>query len=122
MSEKLRDSFALYDSGHRLVDWDDGFIEEFRLAGVELKPGMHYLDVLRAAAAPASLAVFAEQAADGERPVQDRRAGFGEDRSCEYRTFTGRIVRVDEHPTATGGIRRSTRDVTDDRAGGKALI
>jgi two-component system cell cycle sensor histidine kinase PleC len=131
MSEKLRDSFALYDSNHRLVDWDDGFVEEFRLAGVTLKPGMHYADVLRSATAdPASLALFAEQSgvsdgadvSDGERAVQQRLADFGSDRSWEYRTFGGRIVRIDEYHTQAGGIRRSTRDVTDERAGGTALL
>jgi PAS domain S-box-containing protein len=121
MSEKLRDGFALYDSDHRLVDWDDGFVEEFQLAGVMLKPGMHYADVLRAATAdPVGLAMFAEHA--GDEAVRERLAGFGSDRSCEYLTFTGRIVRIDEYRTTAGGVRRSTRDVTDERAGGKALL
>jgi hypothetical protein len=109
MSEKLRDSFALYDSDHRLVDWDDGFVEEFRLAAVRLKPGMRYADVLRAATAdPVSLARFAEHAGDGA--VQDRLAGFGSDRSCEYRTFGGRIVRIDEYRTQAGAF--AARPVT----------
>jgi len=125
MSEKFRDGFALYDSDHRLVDWDDGFVEEFRLAGVTLKSGMHYADVLKAATAdPVSLAMFAEQydVRDANDAVQERLAGFGRDRSCEYHTLTGRIVRVDEHRTAAGGVRRSTRDVTDEHAGGTALL
>jgi two-component system cell cycle sensor histidine kinase PleC len=125
MSEKLRDSFALYDSNHRLVDWDDGFVEEFRLAGVTLESGMHYADVLKAATAdPVSLAMFAEQydVRNANDAVQERLAGFGCDRSCEYHTLTGRIVRVDEYRTQAGGVRRSTRDVTDEHAGGTALL
>jgi two-component system cell cycle sensor histidine kinase PleC len=125
MSEKLQDGFALYDSDHRLVDWDNGFVEEFQLAGVQLKPGMPYADVLRAAIAnPASLALFAEQSgvSDGDGAVRRRIDGFGNDRSCEYLTFTGRLVRVDEYRTTAGGVRRSTRDVTDERAGGTALL
>jgi two-component system, cell cycle sensor histidine kinase PleC len=86
---------------------------------------MHYADLFRAATAdPVSLAMFAEQsgASDGDGAVQRRIDGFGNDRSCEYRTFGGRIVRVDEYRTAAGGIRRSTRDVTEERAGGTALL
>ena len=85
MSEQFQDGFALYDRDHRLVDWDDGFVQEFRLAGVKLEPGMYYADVLRAATAhPASLAMFAEQTGigDGDRAVQERLIGFGSNRSC----------------------------------------
>jgi PAS domain S-box-containing protein len=125
MSEKFRDSFALYDSDHRLVDWDDGFVEEFRLAGVTLTRGMRYADMLRAAIThPAAMQLFVEHSefCDTESLIRERLNGFGADRSSEYRTLTGQIVRVDEHRTAAGGIRRSTRDVTDERAGGTALL
>jgi len=125
MSEKVRDSFALLDSDRRLVDWDDGFVEEFQPANLTLKLGMPYADILRAAAAdPAARQLFIDhsESGDTESLIRERLDGLGSDRSCEYRTLTGRIVQVDEHRTATGGIRRSTRDVTDERAGGTALL
>jgi PAS domain S-box-containing protein len=124
MSESFRDSFALYDAHHRLVDWDEGFVEELQLAGVTLRPGMDYAEVLLAATAdPVNLRMFAAQfgISDGAMLPRQRLDGFGCDRSCDYRSFTGRIVHIDEHLTMAGGIRRYSRDVTEERAGFRAL-
>jgi hypothetical protein len=87
-------------------------VEEFRLAGVTLKPGMQYADVLRAATAdPVSLRMFVSQfgVSDGNELVHQRLEGFGRDRSCDYRTFTGRIVRIDEHLTVAGAFAADPR-------------
>ncbi len=86
---------------------------------------MPYAEVLEAATAdPVSLRMFAAQFgnSDGKTLVQRRLDGFGHDRSGDYRTFTGRIVRIDEHRTVAGGIRRYSRDVTEERAGFRALL
>jgi PAS domain S-box-containing protein len=125
MSEIFSHSFALLDADSRLVDWDEGFAQEFRFDALLLKPGMVYCDILRAAASdPTARQSFLENSefSTAEELVRDRLRGFGRNRTCEYRTVAGRVVRVDEHRTISGGIRRSTRDITDDSDSGKALI
>ena len=124
MSEKFTHSFALVDADRRLVDWDEGFAQEFRFAGLTLKPGMPYAEILRAAANdPRAREFFLQNSkfTTVEALINDRLEGFGENRNCEYRTPSGTIIRVDEHRTLTGGVRRSTRDVTEERDAGNAL-
>jgi PAS domain S-box-containing protein len=125
MLGKFPDSFALFDAEHRLVDWNEGFVQEFQRIGLALTRGLSYAEMLRAARTnltPAELAVGHPEFDDIEREIQNRLAGFGEERSSEYATPAGRIVRIDEQRSLAGGILRSARDVSDERADGTALL
>ena len=53
--------------------------------------------------------------------IRDRVAGFGTNRSWEYRTPENRIVRVDERRTTQGGILRFAWEVTEEREATTAL-
>ena len=48
-SEELLHSFALFDAGGLLLDWDDGFAQEWRYAEPALKVGSSYGALLKAA-------------------------------------------------------------------------
>jgi PAS domain S-box-containing protein len=125
MSGRFPDSFALFDADHRLVDWNEGFVQEYRRIGLALTRGLSYAEMLRAAQArltPEELSAGHAEFDDIERELQERLAGFGEERTSEYRTPTGRIVRIDEQRSLSGGVLRSARDVTDEREAGTALL
>jgi PAS domain S-box-containing protein len=125
MSGKFPDSFALFDAEHRLVDWNEGFVQEFQRVGLTLTRGLSYAEMLRAARTkltPQELAAGHSEFDDIEREIQNRLAGFGEARSSEYATPAGRIVRIDEQRSLAGGILRSARDVTDEREAGTVLM
>ena len=112
MSGKFPDSFALFDADHRLVDWNEGFVQEYRRIGLALTRGLSYAEMLRAARAnltPEELSAVHSDFEDIERELQQRLAGFGEERTSEYRTPTGRIVRIDEQRSLSGGVLRSAR-------------
>ena len=125
MPAKSPSSFALFDADHRLVDWNEGFVQEFQHAALTPTAGMRYADMLRAVTAR----VTAEQLmaghiglGDAEAEIQEWLAGFGAERSSEYRTQTGCIVRIDEQRSRSGGILRYSRDVTDEREAGTVLL
>jgi PAS domain S-box-containing protein len=125
MSGKFPDSFALFDADHRLVDWNEGFVQEFQRVGLALTRGLSYAEMLRAARTNLTreeLTAGHSEFSDIEREIQNRLAGFGEERSSEYATPAGRIVRIDEQRSLSGGVLRSARDVTDEREAGTALL
>jgi PAS domain S-box-containing protein len=125
MSGRFPDSFALFDADHRLVDWNEGFVQEYRRIGLALTRGLSYAEMLRAARVsltPEELSAGHPGFDDIERELQERLAGFGEPRTSEYQTPTGRIVRIEEQRSLSGGVLRSARDVTDEREAGTALL
>jgi PAS domain S-box-containing protein len=117
-------SFALIDAHGRLVYWDDGFVQEFRLAASLLKPGGSYAEIVRATAEDPSVKEFIlvnSSFSDIESLLQDGLKHFGKNQFGEYRTPEGRIIRVDHHCTTSGDIRRFARDVTDEIDAGQTL-
>src|ERR1700761_6778560 len=125
MSDEFPSSFALFDAGHRLVEWNAGFAREYSYIGLTLKPGLTYAEMLEAAANRLS----AEQMFAGHAPVddarqelEDRLAGFGQERTSEYKTREGRIVRIEERRSLSGGILRYAYDITDERDAGNVLL
>ena len=125
MSGKFPDSFALFDADHRLVDWNEGFVQEFQRVGLPLTRGLSYAEMMRAARSKLTadeLLGGHTEVGDIEREIQDRLAGFGEDRTSEYQLPTGRIVRIEEQLSLAGGVLRYARDVTDEREAGTALL
>ena len=117
-------SFALFDADHRLVDWDKGFEREWLFAAPVFRPGITYPEMLEAALSDAAAQGFVDDnygGVDIDTMIRDRVASFGTDRSWEYKTPEDRIVRVDEHRTAQGGIRRFAWDVTAERRATTAL-
>jgi hypothetical protein len=125
MSEKFLDSFSLWNADHRLVDWDPGFAQEFQFAGMTLTPGLSYGEFLGAVVRNPFARQFVAEHADFTSPeslIAERLEGFGRDRRSEYRRGNGSIVEIDERRTVGGGVRRFTRDVTDQREAGTALL
>jgi PAS domain S-box-containing protein len=124
MSGELLNSFALMDADGRLIFWDDGFAKEFAFAASLLKPGVSYAEIARAAADDPGAKEFMlahSEFDDIDSLLQDGLKGFGRDRSGEYCTRDGRIVRVDQYRTPSGGLRRFARDVTKERDAGEKL-
>jgi PAS domain S-box-containing protein len=125
MSGEFPNSFALFDAEYRLVDWNDGFLKEIQHIGLTLKVGMRYADMMSAATTKLTaeeLAAGHAELGDSEMQTRERVVGFGRDRSSEYRTPSGRIVRIDEQRSLSGGVLRYGRDVTDEREAGTALL
>jgi PAS domain S-box-containing protein len=114
----FQNSFALFDADGRLVDWDKGFELEYRYAAPVLRLGISYGDILRAALGTADAKRFLHdnfKTSDVDKLIQDRVKSLGQELTREYRTFSGRIIRVDQLPTERGGVRRLSRDITDER-------
>jgi PAS domain S-box-containing protein len=110
-------SFALIGGDGRMVNWDEGFEQEFQFAAPLLKPGIPYAEIALAASEDPYVTQFMldnSGASDIEMLVQDGLEGLGNDRSGEYRTPDGRVIRVDQHRTLSGDIRRFARDITND--------
>jgi len=117
-------SFALFDADHRLVDWDEGFENEWVYAAPQLKRGMHYKDMVRAALSAPETEDFVTRNYPGhalEALIESRAASFGADRTREYSTLGDRTVRVDERRTRLGGVRRFARDITEEKRAESAL-
>lgn len=117
-------SFALFDAKGRLVDWDEGFEQEFRYAAAILRPGLTYAEILRAAVDTPEVREFLETNFNNPDPqavVQTRLAEFGKNWGHEYRQVGGRLILVDEQTTANGGICRFSRDITEEREAEDAL-
>ena len=114
-----RRNFALFDSAGALVDWSEGFTDEFSTAKDLIATG-------------ASLrALLAQAHADDDDARTDMASGSQFDpainwtdaeaiegavsRIFDYRTSNGRIFRVSEDRTRSGGLMRITCDVTAER-------
>ena len=125
MSGDFLSSFALFDADHRLVEWNADFAREYEPVGVSLKKGMSYREMLEAAAAKLTTEqIFAGHPAVGDprRELMDRLAGFGQERTSEYRNGSDRVIRIEERWSLSGGILRYAHDVTDIREAGSALL
>jgi PAS domain S-box-containing protein len=121
---EFHNSFALFDQDYRLVDWDEGFGLEWSFAAPILKVGVSYSELVRSALShPVSQQVivnnFGREAAATRAEMRIR--SFGQQRSHQYFMADGRILLVDERPTAAGGVRRITRDITEERHVEEAL-
>src|ERR1700735_73383 len=109
MSEEFPSSFAFFDAEHRLVEWNEGFAQEYRQIGLTLKRGLSYAEMLEAAASRLTTEqIFAghPRSRDARQELKDRLAGFGQERTSEYQTQEGRVVRIDERQALSGGILR----------------
>ena len=125
MSGEFPSSFAFFDADHRLVEWNQGFAQEYAHIGLTLKRGLTYREMLEAAAANLTTEqIFAghPQLHDAKQELEDRLAGFGEERISEYESGTGRVVRIEERRAVSGGIMRFAYDVTDEHEAGSALL
>jgi PAS domain S-box-containing protein len=109
-------SFALFDAAGGLLDWNEGFVEEFSHAKSLIAPGALLRAMLPLAQADgdtarpdmASGSRF-DSAADGVAPqaVEGTRP-----RVFDYRTRSGQIFCVSEDRTASGGLIRIADNVT----------
>ncbi len=120
----FQSSFSLFDADGHLVDWDKGFELEYRYAAPFLKLGIGYGDILRAAIDTADAKKFLRdnfQTSNFEALIQNRVKSLGQELTREYRTPSGRTIRVDQLPTERGGVRRLARDITEERNAEEAL-
>jgi PAS domain S-box-containing protein len=123
-SGKFQHSFALFDPDGRLIDWDDGYTEEWRIAGTTLRAGMTYQQLLASVLTVTTTREFLRvnyPDSTPERVIERQIAAFGTDSVREYRTTTGRVVRIDEQRTVSGGVRRFARDITEEKEAGGIL-
>jgi PAS domain S-box-containing protein len=124
-SGEFTHSFALFDADSRLVDWDEGFENEWVFAAPVLKRGITYAEMLRAALSdPAAEQFVEENFGDSgiEAVIEARLKTFGTDRTWEYAFNGSRAAQVDERRTKLGGIRRFARDITDEKQAETALV
>lgn len=121
---KFQHSFALFDAEGRLVDWDEGYDQEWQLADISPSADVTYGELLTAALNnPMAREFLANNYPEStpEEVIRTQIEGFGTDRSREYRTQTGRLIQIDEQRTISGGVRRLAHDVTDEREAAGAL-
>jgi PAS domain S-box-containing protein len=111
--------FALVDRAGQLVEWNAGFVAEFIDAKEMIAPGASWRALLLQvhasdAVARANLASGSQfdLAGDWSDDQVVRRARW---RVFDYCDGAGRILRVEEGPTQSGGLVRTTRDVTAER-------
>lgn len=111
--------FALFDRAGQLVEWNAGFEREFIDAVDLIAPGASWRALLRQvhasdAVARANLASGSQfdLACDGsdDQIVRDTRW-----RVFDYSNGGGGVLRVEEGRTKSGGLIRTTRDVTAER-------
>ena len=117
-SGEFQHSFALFDADSRLVDWDEGFENEWVFAVPVLKRGVTYAEMLKAALSYPAAEQFVQEnygQSDIDEVIRARLKSFGTNRSWEYGIHGVRVVHVDERRTALGGIRRFARDITEER-------
>jgi PAS domain S-box-containing protein len=122
--ETFRNSFALFDSEKRLVDWDAGFALEWSFVASQLKPGIPFADLVRAAISdPIALQFMRETfgVEDTQALLANRITRFGQPRTVRHQAANGRIMLVDEQPTEAGGVRRISRDITEEYLAEAAL-
>ena len=118
-------SFALFDPSGALLDWDAGFAHEFAAAKALIAPGASLRALLLGAHADDDLA-RADMAAGSQfdlsqdwtdaQAIHDARP-----HAFEYRDRGGRILRVKENRTRSGGLVRTARDVTAERGASSVL-
>ena len=118
-------SFALFDRAGALLDWDAGFVHEFDAAKDLIAPGVSLCalllrahaddDLARAGLAAGSQFDLSQDWTDAQA-IRDARPHV-----FDYRNRGGRIFRVKETPTRSGGLARTARDVTAERGASTAL-
>jgi len=117
-------SFALFDADHRLVDWDEGFANEWLYAAPVLRRGITYPELLKAALSDRAAQQFVKDnygEGNVSQLIRARIGTFGTNRSWRYTSGPNRVVSVDEHLTALGGVRRLARDITNETEAQTAL-
>lgn len=122
--EEFRNSFALFDSEQRLVDWDAGFALEWSFVASRLRPGITFTELIRAAIDDPVALQFMRDSFGIEDPqalLADRVGRFGQSRTIRHQVAGSRIFLVDEQPTEQGGVRRISRDITDEYRAEAAL-
>jgi len=114
-------SSALFDRNGLLLEWDDGFAEEFRLAASRIRPGVSFRDLLRVIfqqdeRAAAEVRVEGDEA-ETRRRIEARLENIHGESDFEYPTGDGGIVQVRQTLTPSGGFLRVARNVTLERRG-----
>jgi hypothetical protein len=119
-------SFAHIDGDGWLLYWDDGFVQEIRFAAEQLMLGV---SCSAAIVQPRLAEPFVKEyplaksaLRDSDDLLQDGLTGFEADRSGEYWTLDGRIIRVDRHRARSNGIWRFAREVTEERSPGERWV
>lgn len=102
-------SFSLFDRLGALIDWNDGFTQEFAHARHLIAPGVLLRAMTMAAQASDNAACRDMPASsDLNLPATEVVAPRG----FEYRTASGQAFRVRQYPTVSGGYIRLAENVT----------
>ena len=119
-------SFALFDRTGGLLDWNEGFVEEFAHAKDLIAPGVLLGAMLigtqageGAARADIAAGSRLNPTADGSDPQAIEGAA---PRVFDYRTSAGQIFRVSEDRTASGGLVRIAENIAAQRKTNLALV
>jgi PAS domain S-box-containing protein len=119
------DGFALFDRAGELVEWDEGFAGEFLDAKDLIAPGASLRALLlqvHAGDAVGRAALAAGSQFDPAKDWSDAQAvRDAQSKVFEYRNGAGRTLRVTERPTPSGGLVRTTCDVTAERRANAAF-
>ena len=118
-------SFASFDRAGRLLDWNEAFVDEFAAAEALIAPGASLRALLASAFALDEVArvdMAAHSRFDPAKDWSDAAAvAAAEPRTFDYRNGAGRVIRVSEDRTKSGGLVRTAWDVTDQRGASAAF-
>jgi len=119
-------SFALFDQSGGLLEWNDGFVEEFSHAKDQIKPGALLRPMVSGAQAGDDAdrpqAAAGSQRVFGPASLEPQAVEGGAPRVFDYRTGTGQIYRVCEGCTESGSLIRFAENVTARPTTALALI
>lgn len=110
--EAIGEAYALFDSNHRLLQWNSKLAVMFPMLEGRLRQGVSALDIVL---------WTVEDAVPGDSAAQPdwlgRRAEYHERPGVPFeQTVNGRLLQLTEHRTKEGGLVIVHRDVTDMRA------
>ncbi len=117
--EALSEGFILYDSQHRLLHWNNRFVEMYPDLADSLRPGVTFEALLRKQVA-SGLTSMVE--GDAEAWTRSRLMIFGvSDNDLDLRTCHGRWYHIREKMLHDGSVLVTSTDITDRKAAEKEL-
>ena len=112
--ETISEGFALYDAEDRLVICNSRYREMYAGVDVEIRPGIPYEQVIRAAAKAGMIPDAADKLEAWLAARLDRHRHPGG--AYEQRRAGGRWIKISERPTADGGCVGVFTDITELKA------
>ncbi|MDB5394935.1 MAG: multi-sensor hybrid histidine kinase [Rhodospirillales bacterium] len=113
---RFQQSFALFDRGGRLVEWNTDFTDELAVAASVIEQGATFEEIVNCAYANTGVNApdASTEPAGRARHQEEMLRNFGQNREFQYRRGE-QAFHVSESLTHSGGIHRLARDVTAER-------